>query len=414
MKTIQIAKRFSFNEWGGTETVIWNVARKLKAEGNSVEIAATSAFDRVGTRTIEDIPIHRFRYFYPLLGLTRENRLSMDRQSGNPYVLGLYRYLLHSDTDLFHCHCMQRIANTVRRAAQQKKIPYIVSFHSGWGELQYPELLEINRPLRFCLNYGGILDYWFQTGSYLDQAAGITCVDAQEYQKAVQRFPHQPVEYLPNGVDIKRFETRTKIDFRSIFAIPPDRYLILCISRIDFSKNQRILLELMRKLLNRHHNPHLVIMGSVSSEIYYEQLVSDVTEYNLGDRVTISRGVRFDDPLLESAYQTADCFVLPSIQEPFGIVVLEAWAAGLPVICSGADGLRRLVTDGQNGLLFNDFSSDDLLHKFELLQKNPELRQRLITTALAEVKQQYSWESVTQRLSDFYQRVIKHYRHQHA
>jgi len=410
MRTVQILRRFSFNEWGGTETVVWNLARQLRATGNPVEIAATAAFDRVGCREVEQIAVHRFKTFYPMLGLRAESRATLERKGGNPFALGLYNYLVGTPADLLHCHCMQRLANTTRRAAAAKDIPYVISFQGGHAELAEPELLEMTKPIQFWLNYGNVLDYWFHERSYLNQAHGIVCVDYQEYQDVRQRFPEKPVEYLPNGVDHVRFGTPSGVNFRAVFNIPPDRCLILCISRIDSTKNQHRLLELTRALLDRHQNPHLVLIGPISSELYYEKLIGDMAELNLSDRVTISRGLRFDDPLLEAAYQAADCFILPSVQEPFGIVVLEAWAAGTPVICSRVDGLRRLVTDGETGLFFDDFSSDDLLRKFQLLQEHPELRQRLIDGGRREVTAKYSWEKVARQLLNFYDTVRLRYR----
>ena len=60
MKIAHIVRRFSFDEWGGTESVVWNIAKQQKAQGLSPEILCTSALDKVGIEIVEDIPIKRF------------------------------------------------------------------------------------------------------------------------------------------------------------------------------------------------------------------------------------------------------------------------------------------------------------------------------------------------------------------
>lgn len=393
------------------ETVVWNIARRMLAFDHPTEIVATSAFAAAGIGDADGVPVRRFNYFYPILNLSRDNRIALDRKGGSPFSFGLYRYLMSTEApDLYHCHSMQRIANMVRLAANRRRIPYVVSFQSGYRELPQAELLEMERPVNFGFNYGGIVDFFLRNDRYLEEADGIVCIDYHDYQTAKLRFPHLPVEYFPNGVDIDRFARKSEADFRVAQGIPADRKMILCVSRIDYHKNQRILIEMMYRLVRNRENPHLVLIGPIASEFYYRQLWRDVAEFDLNERVTIIPGLRFDDPLLVASYQAADCFILPSIHEPFGIVVLEAWAAGVPVICSGAGGLRRLVRDGETGLFFNDFSCEDLLQKYYRLKHEPELAALLVEKAGQEVRKKYSWEKITDSLIKFYRRVIRHYR----
>ena len=67
MKIAHIVRRFSFAEWGGTESVVWHVARQQKAQGLTPEILCTAALDKAGTEVVEGITIRRVPYFYPYL-----------------------------------------------------------------------------------------------------------------------------------------------------------------------------------------------------------------------------------------------------------------------------------------------------------------------------------------------------------
>jgi len=414
MKSVQVIRRLAFNEWGGTETVVWNSALGLQHKGHPAEIVSTSALDRPGKETVDGIDISRFKFFYPLMNLRKENQLELDRKGGNPYSWSMYRYLCSKkDALIFHCHAMHRLANITRLAARRLRIPYILSFHGESFDISESELMEMLRPLAHTVNYGKVLDWLLRDYRYLNDADGIVCTGYNEYLSALRRFPGKMIEYLPNGVDINKFSQATPRDFRAVYSIPPDRMMILCVSRIDYQKNQRILIEMLKRLLTKGENPHLVLIGPVASQQYCEQLWRDIAEYELNDRVTIIRGLNADDPMLTAAYKSATYFILPSIHEPFGIVVLEAWAAGVPVICSGAGGLKRLVAEGGTGMFFNDFSCDDLVNKFYVLKNNPELRQCIVENASEEVRKKYSWDIITQHLLEFYEDIAMTYRLKH-
>lgn len=411
MKSIQVIRRLAFDEWGGTETVVWNSARGLLHKGHEAEIVATAALAQPGRETVDGIDISRFKYFYPLWRLKPESRLELDRKGGNPYSWSMYRYLkTKREAAIFHCHAMHRLADITRRAARKLNIPYVLSFHGENFDISGSELLEMLRPLRHTMDYGRILDWFWRDSRFIADADGIICTGYDEYLSALRRFPGKMVEFLPNGVDIDKFSAAPPQDFREVYHIPPDRMMLLCVSRIDYQKNQRILIEMVRRLLGRHENPHLVLIGPVTSRQYCEQLWRDIAEFGLNDRITLIRGLNVGDPMLTAAYKAADYFILPSLHEPFGIVVLEAWAAGIPVICSGAGGLKRLVAEGGTGIFFNDFSVDDLINKFYVLKNNPELRRCIVENAGEEVRKKYSWDIINQHLLEFYEDIIMTYR----
>ena len=91
--------------------------------------------------------------------------------------------------------------------------------------------------------------------------------------------------------------------------------------------------------------------------------------------------------------------------EPFGIVVLEAWSAGLPVISSNAGGLKDFVVHKRNGLLFSPDDMTALVENYKQLMDSSELRASLVAAALEDVKQ-YSWTALSQRLIGFYRELL--------
>lgn len=93
----------------------------------------------------------------------------------------------------------------------------------------------------------------------------------------------------------------------------------------------------------------------------------------------------------------ADIFVLPSRYEGFGLVLLEAMAAGVPVVAADVDGPAELLVDGSNGIKFKACSAEDLADKIAALAANPEVAARIATTAqhfvtefdIANMREQY-------------------------
>ncbi|MBI3522524.1 MAG: glycosyltransferase family 4 protein [Chloroflexi bacterium] len=106
-------------------------------------------------------------------------------------------------------------------------------------------------------------------------------------------------------------------------------------------------------------------------------------------------------------YRTADVFVAPSTgQESFGIVLLEAMAAGLPVIASDIHGYKKVVQRNVTGLLVEPKDPDAITAALERLYADPAMRERL-GSAGSRKAVEYDWTHVTERLVDLYQEVIQ-------
>lgn len=126
----------------------------------------------------------------------------------------------------------------------------------------------------------------------------------------------------------------------------------------------------------------------------------------LAERVAFAG--RVDNDELPSYYAAADVGILPSCTagEAFGIVLLEAMAAGLPVIASRLPGVRSVVSDGRDGLLAEPGDAADLADKIRRLADRPELRRAMGRQGRAKVEAQYAWPQVVKRLERVYEEVL--------
>jgi len=409
MRTAQIIRRFSFSEWGGTETVVWNTARTLQEKGNPTEIFATRALSSVQDEAKGAIQIHRFGYRYPYFPLSKEKVRMLDKKGGNPVVPGLQKALRKGEFDILHCHTMGRMAATVRAAARQLHVPYVMTLHGGYFDVPPAEIKQMVRPLKGTIPYGNIMDRLLgRRVDALKLANGIVCVGENELGPAKEHFPGKLITCLPNGVVYDYFHDYSGSDFRKQVGIRSDRKILLCVSRIDYQKNQLILPEVLALLGEPWH---LVFIGAPTAEWYMDKLREKVRLMNLSDRVTMITGVAPDSSLLPSAYHAASAFLLPSLHEPFGIVVLEAWSAGVPVIASPVGGLKTLIRDGETGFFAPpEGAPDEWASLVRKLDEDADLRGRITEAADAEVRAKYSWDTITDSLLDFYQEVQRIFR----
>jgi glycosyltransferase involved in cell wall biosynthesis len=127
----------------------------------------------------------------------------------------------------------------------------------------------------------------------------------------------------------------------------------------------------------------------------------------LTDRVLVTGGLPPNDPRLIGLFQGAKAVLLSSISETFGLVILEAWAAGTPVIASRTSGSVSLVQHEQNSWLF-DLSDPRTFHQVvDLALSQPEIAARLASEGSKRVSAEYDCAVLSGRLKDLYEQLIE-------
>lgn len=132
-------------------------------------------------------------------------------------------------------------------------------------------------------------------------------------------------------------------------------------------------------------------------------LLREIKELGLEGRVRLA-GQQKD---VVGFLDTLDIFVLPSRWEGFGIVLLEAGLSGLPVIASRVDGIREIVTDGEDGILFAPGNAKELNIKLMKLLNNPSERARLGRNIQEKVKEKFDIKKITKQYEDLYLSIIE-------
>lgn len=413
---VHIPRRFVLSEWGGSETFVAEVSTRLVKAFHVVDIYTSKALDSKSNDSYKGVPIKRFSYFYPYLGLNLEAKKQLDKKAGNLFSFSLLFSLFRKEKlDLIHLHTGKRMGGIGRYCALKRHIPYVISLHGGNMAVPQDEKETWTEPTKGKLEWGKLLGYVVGSRKVLADASAIICVGMDEYEAISKQYPKKIVEYLPNGVDIERFSKGDGDSFRQMYSIPKERFVCLTMARFDVQKNQLGLVRQLPTLLLDNPHIHLLLIGPVTSHSYRELVESEAKALNVFDHITIIEGLPYNDPVLVDAYHASNCFVLPSLHEPFGMVVLEAWASGLPVAVSKRGGLSHLVTHDETGLFFDPelppSDEDSIASVLGRMVNNPLLQQSLAKKGHTSAVTSYSWDIITARLEGIYKRAYENSHH---
>ncbi|HET9135300.1 MAG TPA: glycosyltransferase family 4 protein, partial [Candidatus Kapabacteria bacterium] len=238
---------------------------------------------------------------------------------------------------------------------------------------------------------------WFHNWIYrsLDAAIVMTKKMKAELEATTVMDPKKIVALAP-GIKYQKFHRSKEEQYRDreYFQVPQDAFVIGCIGRLDKHKDQLLLLEAFAES-GLHANCLLVLCGDETPDSfgYAQKLREYVAAHELKEVV---RFMSFTDSV-ERLFSCFDMFVMPSRSETFGLVVVEAMAAGIPVIATNSGGVPEIIEDGQTGLLFDPRDKKKLIELLRKLFESKELRASLATEALNVVRERFDYERQTRR-----------------
>ena len=408
MNTVQLPRRFVRSHWGGTETVVLETSKRLLANGHKTRIICPIALTDQKHEIIEGVDVIRTPYFYPYFGLSASARAQLDLKGGNLFSFALMKALMKEpDLDLIHLHTSKRTGGIGRYVSIKRGIPYVASLHGGLFDVPTEESATWTEPTKGAYEWGKILGWWVGSRRVFDDAAAIICVGEEERVQTQYRYPNKKVVLLPNGVEPELFSHGAGVDFRNRRNIPQDAFVLLTVGRIDPQKNQFFLLKQFREILSIKNNAHLLFIGHVTNEAYLNDINRYVLDNDLSANVTIIPGIDANSSDLVDAYHAADLFVLPSIHEPFGIVILEAWASGLPVVASRVGGIPSFVVHHKDGILFQPNNPLQLISAIRFALENPEQTKNIAVEGNRKAVSEFSWDIITRKLIKIYEEAIE-------
>jgi glycosyltransferase involved in cell wall biosynthesis len=252
-------------------------------------------------------------------------------------------------------------------------VPVVISSHG----MRFPSL-RIAYP--GTLQYLPImLEYFLDTFSCRNGNLIIAVND--EVRKYVVALGAKKVIVVHVGVDVWAYprEDGLREEVRSEMSAAHDELVMGYVGRLAREKNVKALVEAFLRLARTHRNLKLAIIGE---GVEKASLIRTVRASGLLSRV-LFMGARSDVPRLLAGL---DLFVLPSFTEGFPIALLEAMAAGKPIVASNLQGVREIVSGHDCAFLVRPGSVEELARALECLLTDPELRRRLAEGALRRIR----------------------------
>lgn len=208
---------------------------------------------------------------------------------------------------------------------------------------------------------------------------------------------------LGAGVDMEPFlavQPGEISAYRKLQSIPDDALVIGYAGRIEKTKNVMVVVRSFIRLAQNNKQIHLMIAGSGGD--YAQELQAFCN--NLPGEIKERIHWKINFPLEEKApiFNSFDLLVLPSHNESFGIVFLEAWSCKKPVIGAAIGAVRHVINENNDGLLMEIDSEDSLVDKLTLLINDGQLRKKLGENGFNKVRDNFTWDIIVSKLRKCY------------
>ncbi|MFC1944243.1 glycosyltransferase family 4 protein [Chloroflexota bacterium] len=371
--------RFSKYLWGGGEIAAYDLAVSMAKRGHEVKIFTSSADSRDSSQKYDGISVYRYG-----------TRLAIRTSSIAP---GLFRKPMRYAADIVHAHFTVPPASYAAALhAKKNKLPLVLTYHAeeqtNWGSL-------IRRT-------GAMLDNILLTRTLLPSAKAIISPSEQFIAESAFLGKYSDkVVTIPNGVNIEDFDIDCPVEeYKRKLALPLDSRVILFVGALSPHKMPNLLIKAMPAIIEKVPKAVLVIVGDGSLRVELER-----SAVELG----IHQSVRFAGFVprgeVSQYYRSADVFVLLSVSETFGIVLLEASAAGLPMIASDLEVFKPIVEDGYNGIVLRKLDENDLAQAVVRLLRDDSLRVNMGANARKKVGD-YSWAKIAEETEGLYMSLL--------
>lgn len=295
------------------------------------------------------------------------------------WLLSFVRDLKAKRPAVFHAHLYWTLACTYGLfAAVLARVPAVVATQHAFGEIGSRRSKMVQRLVFFGADRFIAVSH--HMASQLRQACG---------------FSDHKVQVIHNGIPLGPFHCKVSIPLRDSLTRKREIPVILSVGRLSKEKGHRYLLEAVAMAPKA-----LFVLAGDGPE--RASLEAQARALGVADRVTFL-GHRDDIPDLLAS---CDLFVLPSLFEGFSLSILEAMAAGRPVIASAVGGADEVIVNGETGLLVPQADPPVLARAIRRVLSDPALAQQLAAAGKARVHREFSAETMVQRTTRVYDELL--------
>lgn len=346
--------------------------RYLKEQGWTVDVAASGE---------EEVP-YCDRQIH---AVWKRSPFTLDTLRG---VKQLRRVIDEGHYDIVYCHTpvgalVARLAAGKARKKGTKVVYFAHGFHFFTGAPLINWLLFY--PIEQMLAYRTDL---------------LITLNDEDYARARRLFPRKlPIMQVPGvGVDFSRLDVedaqQCREQLRNEWGIPHDALVLIYVAELIANKNQKMLLEMLKKVKEKRTDTYLVLVGPDHANGHIQRLAQQM---GVADSVVFTLW-RSD---IGACLRAADIAVASSLREGLALNIVEAMYCGLPVVATDNRGHVPILRDGENGFLVHANDSDRMAQRVLEIAGNEHLRDRLTHGDVS----RYSAQAVSQRIYDILKQV---------
>lgn len=380
---------------------VYGLCRQLAAKEVEVVVLAPHHPGAAKFEVVDGMRVYRFRYFLPASlerlcydgGILANVKKSFLARLQLPLLVKMELFALWSvarkeKPDIIHAHWILPQGFTAAIVSKLLGIPFVVTAHAG-------DVFPLGNPLFRLLSRFSI-----------NSAAAVT-VNSSYTKAAVAKISAlKSISVIPMGVDLKLFSSSTAsaaAAVRKKYGVGRNGRMLLFVGRLVEKKGVTYLISAMAAVVKSYPQCKLVIVGDGPEK---PALQLQAPQLGLSGSVIFAGSI--PNRQLPPYYKAADVFVLPSIvdsrgdTEGLGVVLLEAIAAGTPVVASNVGGIPDVVIGRKTGLLVQQKNSIELAAAVAALLRNRLLAKRLAAAAKKHIAQAYSWQKIANRFHDVF------------
>ena len=378
---------------GGLGRHVYHLATSLAAQGVNVHVVTKDHPGSPEYEKSEGVHIYRIVQYPP--EIPQEEWVSWTLQF-NTALLEKSVALINDlkNVDVIHAHDWL-VAHAAASLKHAYRIPLVATIHATeYGRHQGHLPGKMNELIHQ-------IEWWLT----FESSRTICCSEYMREQiTRIFQLPPDKVDVIPNGIDADSFQRDVNIDLYRKKYVPPGDKLVFFVGRLVYEKGVQTVIEAMPIILKQIPNVTFVVAGSGP---HMNELKSMVGDFDLEEKVKFVGHADTDD--LYAFYRCADLTVVPSLYEPFGMVVLESMAMGTPTIVADTGGLSEIVVHEGTGLKFEPGDPQSLADAMLRVLQDPALAKRVVEDARAYLGDQYDWDRITRSTLDVYRRAEREY-----
>ncbi|MDD2554994.1 MAG: glycosyltransferase family 4 protein [Syntrophaceticus sp.] len=276
-------------------------------------------------------------------------------------------YVSDIDFDLIHVHSPFTLGQVGIKTARHLDIPVVFTYHTLYDQYMH------YAPLPGQITKAGMVKY---TTNFCNRCNLVITPTGVIKEMIVENGVKKPVVSIPTGIYTDRFQNGDPDFLSKQFGVPRNKQIFLFVGRIGKEKNLSFLLRAFAHIARQEKDAVLVLVGSGPEQRVLQNSAADL---GIGDKVIFTG--KLHPETIAGAYSSADIFAFPSVTETQGLVLVEAMAAGLPVVAKAAYGSLAMVQDGVTGYLCKG-DEQEFAEKALSILHDPERKIRMSAAAL--------------------------------